>query len=533
MDATTDRARALLAAARKAGAGRRKWIIGAGLLVAVLGLWLVFGRSGPAEPYRTAEADRGRISRVVSATGALQPLVSVNVGSTVSGLVQSVEVDFNSRVRAGQVLARLEPDTFQQRVDQAQASVRQANADLAVAQADYSRYAKLDAAGFASAQLMNQQRAARERAAASVSQAAAQLETARVDLNRSIIRAPIDGVIVDRQINPGQSVAASFQAPTLFIIAQDLSSLQANISVDEADIGDVHQGQRVRFSVDAFPDDEFEGEVSQVRQQGVDTNGVVSYTVVVRADNPQGRLLPGMTANAEIIVQETEDVARIPNAALRFRPTDERLQQHAAELVAQAKGGARQQGQAAGERQAGAQGGNQGGGWRGGGQGGGQGAGQQERLADALKLTDAQRAQMRQAMQTARASQGGQAGNAEPGARRAAMRRMREAALTAIEPTLTAEQRQLLAQFRAGAGAGPRQTPTRTAVLWVLRNNQPTPVRVELGVADDTYTELRGGDLRDGDKIITGGGPQNTNAQQKQRQQSPFGGGGGPRIRGA
>ena len=152
------------------------------------------------------------------------------------------------------------------------------------------------------------------------------LPAARTDLDRATIRSPINGVVVDRQINVGQVVQSSFSAATLFTIAQDLSRLQANITVDEADIGDVREGQHVRFTVDAYPDSEFDGAVSQVRQQGVDTQGVVSYTVVVTADNPGGRLLPGMTANAEIIIEQTDNVLRLPNAAMRFRPIDPTLE---------------------------------------------------------------------------------------------------------------------------------------------------------------------------------------------------------------
>ncbi|MGE0047266.1 MAG: efflux RND transporter periplasmic adaptor subunit, partial [Hyphomonadaceae bacterium] len=366
-------------------------------------------------------------------------------------------------------------------------------------------------------------RANRARAAAAVQQAQASLASIQVDLDRSIIRSPIDGVVVDRQVNPGQSVAASLQAPTLFIIAQDLSRLQANITVDEADIGEVREGQRVRFNVDAFPDEEFEGRVSQVRQQGVDTNGVVSYTVVVQADNPGRRLLPGMTANAEIVVEETQQVARIPNAALRFRPVDERLQEQARGMTGEADGSRRNQGGAIaserGQRQ------------RGQGQGAQRGARQLEQLTAQLELTPAQQERAQIAIQAARQN----AGQAQGGDRRAAMRRMRESVIAAIEPTLTAAQRARLAELQAGAGQnGPRETPTRTAVIFVLRDNRPTPVRVELGVADDSYTELRGGDLRDGDQIITGGGPRPDAAAQQQRGGSPFGSGGArPRIRGA
>jgi len=272
----------------------------------------------------------------------------------VSGPVVEVLADFNSQVRAGQVLARIDPTPFQQRIVQAQASLAQAQAQAAVANADYQRYLLLQQRGFASEQLMVQQRAARDTARAAVAQASAQVATARTDLERSVIRSPIDGVVVDRQVNVGQSVAASLQAPTLFIIAQDLSRLQANITVDEADIGYVQENQGVRFTVDAFPDREFEGRVSQVRQQGVSEQGVVSYTVVVEADNPGRALLPGMTANADIILEQREDVLRLPNTALRFRPADPEIAAQGQALASESASGGRgqrQQGANAAERE--------------------------------------------------------------------------------------------------------------------------------------------------------------------------------------
>jgi HlyD family secretion protein len=511
--------------ARLRGLGRY-WLIGGGAFVVLLGAWMMFGGKADEDPYRTAPIDRGAITRVVSATGTLQPLVSVNVGSTVSGPVQSVEADFNSRVRAGQILARLEPTTFEQRITQAQANLSSAQAQFAVANADFTRYQRLEAAGFASEQLMSQQRAARDSARAVVAQASASLAAARTDLERSIIRSPIDGVVVDRQVNPGQSVAASFQAPTLFVIAQDLSRLQANITVDEADIGEVRQNMPVRFTVDAFPDSEFEGRVSQVRQQGVDTNGVISYTVVVESENPGGRLLPGMTANAEIIIEQTEDVMRLPNAALRFRPADPNIAARGQAIAAEASGGPRPQGQAQGggeRRQRGERG--QGDGGQGGGrQRGGRGVAQ---LAEALQLTEAQQSQAREAMQAEMASAGGRMGDMQQAERRAFFRRAREAAITRIEPTLSEQQRQLLAQMRSGGMGEPREV-RRQAVAWVLRNGRPTPVSIEIGVADDGHTALLGGDLREGDEVIIGGGPRPENGGQQ--QQGPMGG--GPRVRG-
>jgi HlyD family secretion protein len=502
----------------------RTWLIGGGAFIVLLGAWMMFGGKEDEDPYRTAPIDRGAITRVVSATGTLQPLVSVNVGSTVSGPVLSVEADFNSRVRAGQVLARLEPTTFEQRITQAQANLSSAQAQYAVANADFTRYQRLEAAGFASEQLMSQQRAARDSARAVVSQANASLAAARTDLERSIIRSPIDGLVVDRQVNPGQSVAASFQAPTLFVIAQDLSRLQANITVDEADIGEVRQGMPVRFTVDAFPDAEFEGRVSQVRQQGVDTNGVISYTVVVESENPGGRLLPGMTANAEIIIEQTEDVMRLPNAALRFRPADPEIAARGQAMAAEATGGGAPQGggQGGGERRQREGGGGQGGGGQG---GGGRGIAQ---LAETLHLTEAQQVQAREAMQAEMASAGGRMGDMQQAERRAFFRRAREAAIARIEPSLSTEQRQLLAQMRSGGMGEPREV-RRQAVAWVLRNGKPTPVAIEIGVADDGHTALVGGDLREGDEVIIGGGPRAEGAGQQQ-QQGPMGG--GPRVRG-
>lgn len=497
--------------------GRSLYITGGAALLVLLISWNFLRGDSDAEPYRTAAVDRGSITRVVSATGTLQPLVSANVGATVSGPVVEVLVDFNSQVRAGQVLARLDPTPFQQRIVQAQATLAQAQAQAAVAQSDYQRYVLLQQRGFASEQLMAQQRAARDTARAAVAQASAQVATARTDLERSVIRSPIDGVVVDRQVNVGQPVASSLQAATLFVIAQDLSRLQANITVDEADIGDVNEGQAVRFTVDAFPDREFEGRVSQVRQQGVAESGVVSYTVVVEADNPGRQLLPGMTANAEIVLEQRDNVLRLPNTALRFRPADPAIAARGQELIG---GGSGRRGSGAGEAQAQTRG-----------PGGGQGQGQRGRgiaqIAETLQLNEQQRAAAQTAFESAMASMPrGQGGG---GNRRAAMRQVREQVIRAIEPTLSAEQRALLEQMRSGAD--PRQEVRQQAVVWVLRNRQPSPVLVEIGIADNAYTLLHGG-LNEGDEVIVGGGPQ-----AEESASSPFGGRGGPgggavRIRG-
>ncbi|MET0546117.1 MAG: efflux RND transporter periplasmic adaptor subunit [Caulobacterales bacterium] len=483
----------------------------------LLVLWFLFGRSGEEkDPYRTQAVDRGEILRAVSATGQLQPLVTVNVGSTVSGPVLSVDVDFNSTVKANQVLARIDPQSFQTRVDQLRAGVAQAQANYASAQAEYGRYKILAEQDFASDQLMIQQRTAVQVARAQVTTAASQLSSAQIDMSRTIIRSPVDGVVVSRQVDPGQSVAASFQAPVLFQIAQDLSKLEAAISVDEADIGDVAEGQKVTFTVDAFPGEDFDGKVVQVRKQGVATSGVVSYTVMVEAENARKRLLPGMTANAEIIIERKADVLRAPSAALRFKPTDEKL-------VAQAD---KLRGAARGNRNGGGSGG----------QNAGQGAqgrnGQMlARIADRLKLTDSQRQQAEKAFEDARANAGAApGGDADQSARRAYQRKVRDAAMNAIAPILTPEQKTLLDAMRKER----ENNRVTQSVLWVLRDKKPTPVLVQLGAASDSYTEILGGDIKEGDLLITGGGPKpKTDTQQNNRGQGGPGGGGGVRIRGA
>jgi HlyD family secretion protein len=323
---------------------------------------------------------------------------------------------------------------------------------------------------------------------------------------------------VDRQVNPGQSVAASFQAPTLFVIAQDLSRLQANITVDEADIGEVREGQLARFTVDAFPDRQFEARVSQVRQQGTADQGVVSYTVVVEADNPGRSLLPGMTANAEIVIEEQEDVLRLSNAALRFRPADPAIAARGQAMAAEI-GAAPQQG-AGGERRRGE--GREG---RGQGQGGGRGVAQ---WAERLELTPAQQEAARTAFQNATSAAGDRPGQgASQAERRAFQRRIRDAALREIEPTLNARQKQLLAELRQG-GEGREQS--RRAVAWVLRGGKPTPVQITVGVADNSHTAILGGDLKEGDEIIIGGGPRDESADKQKA--GPFGAAGGARIRG-
>ena len=287
------------------------------------------------DPYRTAAVERGAIVKSVAASGSLQALITVDVGSQISGQITDVKADYNDQVRKGQVMAIIDPQTYQSRVAQemadvaaAEAGARQAEAQAANAKADYQRKTALVAKGFQSASVLDQAKATTLNADAAVVSArarlsqslAALLNSNRVDLERTTIVAPIDGVVVDRKINPGQTVAASFTAPVLFTIAQDLSKLQVKISVDEADVGLVREGQAVKFSVDAFPDDSFAGTVTQVRKQPTTEQNVVAYTVIAVADNPGKKLLPGMTANADIVIDTRPNVLKVPAAALRWKP---------------------------------------------------------------------------------------------------------------------------------------------------------------------------------------------------------------------
>lgn len=499
------------------------WVGGAAALaLAGWGALTVLGMGRQdAEPYRTVAVDRGTVARTVSATGTLQPVTTVDIGSTISGPILSVEADFNDRVREGQVLARIDPQTFRARVEQLTAGLAQAQAELDFARLDWERFSKLGEAGYASPQQLSQKRTALDRAEASVRLSTAQLQSAQVDLDRTIIRSPVNGVVVDRRIEPGQTVAASFQAPSLFLIAEDLSQLEALIYVDEADIGEVREGQSVRFNVDAFPGQDFSGTVSQIRQQGVNTQGVVVYRVLVLAENRGGRLLPGMTANAEVLIREEDEALRIPNAALRFRPNDPAL-------LAQAEPGGEDAGR--GRRQvAAAGGGGPGGGPGGGGPGGGGPGGGARQLTEALDLSPEQSTQVQQAFQAAfQNASGDRPGpDATPEQRRAFFRKVQESAMRQVEAILTPEQKTRFAQIRQAMAEGGQ---TRAATLWVLRDGKPQPVRVRLGLADDAYTQIAGGELQPGDEVIIGGGPK---GEDEGASRSPMGGGGpGPRIRG-
>ncbi|MBM3560468.1 MAG: HlyD family efflux transporter periplasmic adaptor subunit, partial [Alphaproteobacteria bacterium] len=342
-----------------------RWVAGVGALAAAVAVavLLYFGDGGADGPaFRLAAADRGPVTAQVSATGTLGAVVTVQVGSQVSGQIAELLADYNTEVKAGQVVARIDPATFAARVRQTSAELAVARAGVVTATAAVARAraelqdvrtgladaardlerkrdllrngnvarAVVDTAEVLHAQSVSRvaaREAALQSAEAELMTARAQVERAeaslyanQIDLDRAVIRSPIDGVVVARNVDLGQTVAASLQAPVLFSIAQDLRKMQVEVSVDEADIGRIAAGQRAVFTVDAFTGREFAGRVEQVRLQPRIVQNVVTYTVVVTAANDDLRLLPGMTANARVIHDERATVLRVPNAALRWRP---------------------------------------------------------------------------------------------------------------------------------------------------------------------------------------------------------------------
>lgn len=274
------------------------------------------------ERYRFEDVTRGALTQVVSANGTLNPVTLVSVGTQVSGTVKKLYVDFNDRVTAGQVLLELDDSILAASVRQGQATLSSANASLALARANAERYRGLFAKEYVSRQELDQSQQALRAAEAQAELARAQLDRDKANLENTVIRSPVDGVVVNRAVDVGQTVAASFQTPTLIQIAQDLAKMQINSNFAEADIGMIREGQLVRFRVDAYPDREFEGRVHQIRLNATTVQNVVTYNVVVAVNNPELILLPGMTAYVNIVITEINNALLVPNNALRFRPSD-------------------------------------------------------------------------------------------------------------------------------------------------------------------------------------------------------------------
>ena len=298
----------------------------------------VWTRGAKESPYISVAVQKGNVTQVVTATGSLSAVITVQVGSQVSGTIDKLYADFNSKVKKNQIIAQLNQDKFQAAVDQARANLLAAQSNVAKSKVsvedalrtlernrelrkrDIMAQSELDAAQTAYDAAVAQLEVSK----AQVAQAQASLNQANVDLNNTVIRSPVDGIVVSRSVDVGQTVAASLQAPVLFLIANDLSKMQVDTNVSEGDVGNVWVGQDVTFSVDAYPTRRFRGRVLQVRNAAIMVQNVVTYDAVIGVDNNELLLKPGMTANAEFLVSRKDDVIKIPNAALRFRPPSER-----------------------------------------------------------------------------------------------------------------------------------------------------------------------------------------------------------------
>jgi HlyD family secretion protein len=273
-----------------------------------------------AQQYETAPVEKSDLTQTVSANGTLNPVVLVNVGSQVSGVVQKIYADFNDKVKKGQILLELDPSLLKTRLEQSEANVASARASLALAEANEKRTRELYDKQYVAKQDLDNAVQALQSAKAQLALTQAQAESDRVNLGYTIIRSPVSGVVVSREVDVGQTVAASFQTPTLYKIAQDLTHMQIDSSFAEADIGGIRVGQTADFSVDAYPGRSFSGRVRQIRLDPTTQSNVVTYNVVIDVDNPKGDLLPGMTAYVNVTTAHLKDVISVPNAALRFRP---------------------------------------------------------------------------------------------------------------------------------------------------------------------------------------------------------------------
>lgn len=472
-----------------------KYLFTLGIPLALAGLGYVYvmepaNRSGPQLHYETVEAAKGSIRKVVATSGPVRALVTVSVGSQLSGQIEKLYVDFNSEVKAGDIMATLDDRTYASKVAQAKADLLAARAGLlnqeaalkrGVAVRDQAeratdRQTALQKKGFAAtATLENAQRdleiskaeidvakAQIETAKAVIVQREAQLKQADVDFERTKIVAPVNGTVISRTIDVGQTVAASLQAPELFKIAQDLRRIRIEAQVNEADVGSVSEGNPCTFTVDAYPDRSFEGKVTQVRLAATELNNVVTYTVIIEASNDDRKLFPGMTANVQVESAKKDDVLRLPNDALRFKPRGQ---------VAEQKGTSDRS-----ERM-------------------------MARLKTELELTDEQVQAVRDATQKSMSSsarsgtQGtSQAEMADPAAIRQRMQVLIEQTL---RPLLTQEQVPMFEKWKRG-----RET-SRSGNVYVLdAKGEPERRYVRLGISDDQFTEITGGQIAEGDRIV-------------------------------
>ena len=459
----------------------------------------------------TALLESGDIIQMVATSGSVRPLVTVEVGSQLSGQLAEIYVDFNSVVSKGEIIALIDAQTYESRVLQNRANLSVANATIAVqlanidrakanlrkARLEFERVGPLAKAGTLSESEFDSALAGFESAKADLTVAQAQLENARanrelrqavlesaeIDLERTRIRSPIDGVVIERSVDKGQTVAASLSSPVLFKIARDLREIQIEANVDEADIGNIKKGNPATFSVDAFPDLEFSGTVGQVRLAPNELNNVVTYTVIITASNPQRKLLPGMTAIVEIVTGKSEGVLRVANSALRFKPASDSA---LAALAPPDRSAGGDSGREAGRRPPG----------RGG------GGADIEQLQAQLGLNENQagliEAELRDLRSQMRSQFQADSASTADGDRDAKRRQMKQRMRNVIESHLSAEQLSKYQQLQR------QETQTRPGVLWIQADDgEIKPTGVRLGISDDRYTHIISSELKAGQVAVT------------------------------
>jgi HlyD family secretion protein len=463
-------------------------VLGGGAAAAI---WYFVADHESGSQYQTAQVTRGDLIQSVTASGQLNPVVNVQVGSQISGRINKILVDFNSEVKSNQVIAQIDPASYQAAVLRAEADVANAKANLVLAEVQSTRANALFTNNLISASDHDTAVAQAQQAAAQLLSAEAALTNSQVDLSRCTIFAPVDGVVISRNVDVGQTVAASFNTPTLFLIANDLTKMQIDALVSEADIGGVAVGQNVNFTVDAFPYRTFHGKVSQIRYGALTNQNVVNYDCVVSVDNSDGKLLPGMTASISVVIAEKDGAIKVPNAALRFRPPEAIAAETNAIARALADGsrppGGDGAGQGGGRPGGGGGGGGKGFGPGGGGGDGGPGSGRQGGKGFA-----------------------GGGGDRGPGG-----------------------GRQGGGGGPPGSGGGPpkprpeRAGPRTVYVLASAEGKRPElkPVKIQTGITDGVSTEVMDG-LKEGEQVVTGLLTMQSSSSGMQRPSNPFGGGG-------
>ena len=487
----------------------------------------------------TVTVARGSIVDTVGATGSLEAVTTVQVGTEVSGTVLQLYADFNSIVRRGDVIARLDPSLFETQTAQLRANLLRAEADLErlhvsiddakvkLARAeDLAAQNLIPSTELEAAQVTLRSTEAQLRSSqAQMAQAEASLNQAEVNLEHTVITAPIDGIVISRAVDVGQTVSASMQAPTLFILAADLTKMKVNASIDEAGVGRIRPGQVVWFTVDAYPGEDFEGRVSQVRLEAVVVQNVVTYATVIDVPNPDLKLKPGMTATVTLEIARRDDVIRIPNTALRFRPTSDTffalgLPEPDALQGGRPGGGPRAAQSAPGG--VGSRGGGHGVGRGPGGGGFGSGPGDPEQRRQLQERMQNMSHEEREAMMRQFGGRGGnrsgRGGSGGAPSHRAA---------TDQEPTIPATER---GATTIDALFGPLPPTESTGRLWVYDGVELTAARVRLGITDGSFTELLSGSVEVGAELVTGvitgnEGPSQSRGGPAANPFMPFGGG--------